>query len=108
MHLYKKKNRLKNGLVSSVLVFGCIFLFTVLAFSNVSKNVNDNEVDTLVKAIDNAVITCYATTGMYPETIQDIEDDYGVIIDRDKFIVSYQVISANTIPNISVFIKGEE
>ncbi len=107
MHLYKRNNHGWKPLVFTVIFFIAVFGFFLYATSNMEKNVSANEINTLVTAIDNAVVSCYATTGAYPENIKQIEDKYGVIIDYDKFIVNYEIITSNTMPNVSVYIKGD-
>ncbi|MDE6208505.1 MAG: hypothetical protein K2M73_02390 [Lachnospiraceae bacterium] len=108
MHLHKKKKSIENSLLLTVIVFVAVIIFFAIAFSNVTREVDSNEVKTLITALDNAVVTNYAINGVYPESLSEIEEKYGVIIDYDRFIVQYDIISTNIMPNISVFIKEAE
>lgn len=107
MHLYKKNSSISKPFVLTITVFVAIILFFTLAVNNMEKDVDSNEIKTLISAIDNAVISCYATTGVYPENISQIEDKYGVIIEHDRFIVNYEIITSNTRPNVSIYVKGD-
>jgi len=55
------------------------------------------------KAIERAAVLCYALEGFYPPGIEHLEEKYGLIVDRDKFFVSYRTFGSNIRPEISVF-----
>lgn len=56
----------------------------------------------LEEAILRSSIKCYAIEGSYPESIEYIEENYGVHIDRTKYAVFYEVFASNFLPNITV------
>jgi len=56
----------------------------------------------LEDSIRRAVVTAYATQGRYPESIQYIEEHFGIHIDRDRFVVHYQIFASNIFPDIAV------
>lgn len=105
MHLYKKRKKYRKQIYISVIIFVLCFLFFYNAITNTSDSVEQNEIDNLVECIDNAVISSYATTGVYPESLEEIKEKYGVIIDEEKFIVQYDIVSSNMKPSVTVFIK---
>lgn len=107
MRLFKKK-KLISGPIFGVVLFVSCFIFFLVAISNVSDDVNDNEVKTLEDSIDKAITTCYAIEGAYPENLQYIEDNYGVWIDYDKFLVVYSVLGPNVKPSVLVAPITEE
>lgn len=101
MRLYKKK-KISSGPIFGIVLFVICFIFFYVAIVNVSGDVDENETQTLKKAIDKAVTTCYAIEGTYPESIEYIEENYGVVIDHDKYAVIYDILSANIKPNVIV------
>lgn len=105
MHLYKKNSSINKPLIISIVVFVCLFVFFAFAISNTKNSIGDNEVKYLSEAIDRAVVSSYATTGAYPESLNEIREKYGVIIDEDKFIIQYDVISSNIKPNVTIYVK---
>jgi len=56
----------------------------------------------LEDSIRRAVVTAYAIDGRYPESIQYIEYRFGIHIDRDRFIVHYDIFASNIFPDIAV------
>ena len=43
-----------------------------------------------------------ATTGHYPESLDSIRSDYGLIYNEDLFYVDYQVRAQNIIPDVTI------
>lgn len=101
MHLYKKK-KVSAGPFFGVVLFVVCFIFFLTAITSVSDEVDENEVKALKNAIDKAITTCYAIEGTYPESIEYIEENYGVVIERDKYAVVYDILGPNIKPNVVV------
>lgn len=107
MRLYKKK-KMQAGPLFGIVLFVVCFLFFFVAVGNVSDEVSDNELQTLKRAIDKAVTTCYAIEGYYPENVEYIEKNYGVVIDYDRFSVVYDLLGYNIKPNVIVAPKDAD
>ena len=56
----------------------------------------------LEDSIRRAVVICYAVEGRYPASIEYIEENFGVFIDRTRYIVHYSVFAPNLLPDITV------
>ena len=54
--------------------------------------------DSLVRA----AVSCYAIEGRYPESYEYLKENYGVIIDEEKYAVHYSVFASNIMPDISI------
>ena len=57
----------------------------------------------LDESIRRAVITAYAVEGRFPASLEHIERNYGIFIDRTRYVVHYVPIGKNIMPNIAVF-----
>ena len=61
----------------------------------------------LDESIRRVVAECYALEGRYPDSVAYIEEHYGVLIDRSRYLVDYSVFASNIMPDIAVFdIRG--
>jgi hypothetical protein len=40
--------------------------------------------------------------GRYPESIAYIEENYGIYIDRSRYVVDYEIFASNIMPVIDV------
>lgn len=56
----------------------------------------------LDSSIRKATMTCYATEGVYPPSVQYLKENYGIQIDEGKFTVFYEVFGDNMMPEITV------
>lgn len=56
----------------------------------------------LEDSIRRAVVISYAIEGRYPESLDYIEKNFGIHIDRSKYIVHYNIFASNILPEISV------
>ena len=45
---------------------------------------------------------CYAIEGRYPPSVDYLEENYGILIDRDKYDVFYSGFASNFMPDITV------
>ncbi len=101
MRLFTKK-KLISGTAFAIVLFLGILAFFLVSINNVSEDIDSNELITLRRTIDKAIVNCYAIEGAYPENLEYIEENYGVVIDRDKFRVIYEVLGPNVLPNVIV------
>lgn len=51
---------------------------------------------------------CYAIEGQYPESVAYLEENYGLRIDHDRYIVHYDIFADNIMPEITVFSLADE
>ena len=52
--------------------------------------------------IRRAAVQCYALEGVYPVNIEYLMDHYGIRPDTNRFIIHYQFIADNLLPDIDV------
>jgi len=56
----------------------------------------------LEDSIRRAVVMSYATEGRFPESLEYIEENFGIHIDRTRYVVHYRVFASNILPEIAV------
>lgn len=99
---WKKKNSFWKSLFLPVLIFLLLICFLYFGVLNVSSTSDKEGKKVLENALHKATVQCYAIEGTYPPNIEYLEDNYGVIIDKEKYIVHYDAFSDNIMPVISV------
>ena len=45
---------------------------------------------------------CCAIEGSYPASLQHLEDSYGLAINHDEYIVTYEAFADNVVPSVVV------
>lgn len=88
----------------NILVFIGIMILAFVYVGNISSNNQAEEIANAENAIQKAAITCYAIEGGYPE-LDYLEQNYGVLLNRDEFIYHYEMIGSNILPIIKVMRK---
>lgn len=105
MHLYKKNKSIADfGILISVVLFLGIVVYFFTALNNMSEGINSQQKEALHNAIDNAVVSCYAVEGCYPESVEYLEEHYGLTYDHDKFYVEYNSFGTNVRPAVNVVV----
>lgn len=58
------------------------------------------------QAVLDAAVQCYAVEGVYPPDLAYLEKNYGLQINHEKFIVTYDAFASNLLPDIAVLQKN--
>lgn len=58
-------------------------------------------------AVLRSAMQCYAVEGVYPENLDYLEKQYGLIVNHNRYIITYEAFSSNLLPEVSVLPKGE-
>lgn len=95
------------GYVVSVLAFACVIALFAAGTLTFSSKADLKGAETLRDAIRRASVQCYAIEGRYPPSVEYLEENYGIQIDRDKYDVFYSGFASNFMPDITVNQKEE-
>ena len=69
---------------------------------NGKERTGSREEETLKKAVTRASVQCYAIEGRYPPSVEYLEENYGVQINRKKYNVFYDGFASNVMPEINI------
>ena len=104
-----KRRIYKKGLWDVLRSMLVPILFTLVVMGMIIYGLQQTETSSRAEAlriledsIRRAVVTCYAIEGRYPESITYLESNYNIHVDRERFVVHYQVIASNIMPDIMV------
>lgn len=103
MRLYRKNRRFPYlGTVLSVCIFAVaigLFLFYIGNLSNSSDGESRRMTE---ESIRKALVNCYAIEGVYPTKVDYLENNYGVIIDHDRYSVRFDALGGNIMPAVEL------
>jgi hypothetical protein len=107
MHLYQNKRRRAGNWA----LFAGIFLFAVLllwiAASKIEKTTRQERQDLLAEAIRQAVVSCYAIEGRYPQDLDYLIENYGIQYDSSEYMVTYEIFADNISPDVRIVRLGD-
>lgn len=103
----RRKSQMKGYLLSAaaLLLLVAVFAFGALSFAGKAGKKGE---DSLRRAVTRASVQCYAIEGRYPPSVEYLEENYGVTIDRDRYNVFYNGFASNVMPEIIINPVEEE
>ena len=102
----KKHGRLLTTVLELVFVLAVVIILTV-SIRNVSAQSIDEGKTQLETSVRRAALACYAAEGIYPDSLQYLEEHYGLQIDRNAYSVHYDAFAENIMPDITVIKKSK-
>lgn len=98
-----KKNKLD---AISLVPFLLMIFLVVYAVDYIKVKSTSENIQVIETTIKKAAIACYAIEGAYPSTIEYLEENYGLQLNKDKYVFEYDIIGSNVMPWIAVVEKG--
>lgn len=94
--------------VISGVLFGVLVVGLVIGVRFFSGRASEQGAETLRDGIRRASVQCYAIEGRYPPSVSYLEENYGIVIDRERYHVFYNGFASNIMPEITVIPAGIE
>ena len=102
----KQKHLTIKEIALPVISFLVVLCVVWIALGNVSQGTNEQMLEAVRRAVTRTAVQCYALEGEYPVSLDYLEKNYGLHIDRSQYVVHYQSIGGNLMPQIAVFPIG--
>lgn len=85
------------------LLTGILILILFLrGIQSVSDTTAAKQQESLETALSRSIAQCYAVEGMYPPSLNYLREHYGLTYDESKFLIDYQSIGSNLMPEVVV------
>lgn len=103
---YRKKKHVYRKFILSACVFAGIVIAFYQGTQSLSSGAEKRQRESLENALIRGVTYCYTVEGAYPESLDYLKENYGLIYDEDLFFVDYKVEGSNIMPDITIIEKG--
>lgn len=90
----------ENG--AAILLFAVIMLLMLYGFQDARRAVRRRACGWQRIMLRRAVVSCYALEGRYPPDVKYLQEQYGLQLNEEKYIVHYEVFAENIMPDITV------
>ena len=90
--------------LAALLAALCLVLF-ISSLASVDRQQGEEGRQQLETALRRAAVACYAAEGVYPPTVEYLQEHYGVQIEEERYIVFYEIFANNLMPDITVLEK---
>lgn len=74
-----------------------------LGVNNTKKATDEEKLVILKDAVNRSALQCYAIEGYYPPNIDYLKENYGLIVDDTRYVISYEIFASNIMPVVDVF-----
>lgn len=98
----RKKMADRMGLLVPALVPVLLTTAFFGTVNSVSEKTLLKEQATLTRALEKGAVRTYALTGKYPESLEELTEDYHITYDKEKFVVEYISEAPNMLPVIQI------
>lgn len=96
--------RRRMRLIGAVVVVVLVALIVAGAF--ISRSVARAQGATSVRdAVLEAAIQCCAVEGSYPSALSHLENDYGLVVNHNAYVVTYEWLGDNVMPSVAVRLR---
>lgn len=68
----------------------------------VEANLREQGAVSVRNAILNSAKQCCAIEGSYPASLEHLESDHGLRVNRDDYVITYEVFAENILPSVVV------
>ena len=94
-----QRKRIRMGAVAVIAV---IAIALVLVVNVVRANAREQGAVALRSSIISAAKQCCAIEGSYPTSLDHLEESYGLTVNHDDYIVTYEYFAGNIMPSVVV------
>ena len=94
------------GILAIPIAILALLLF-LTALNNLDQGRQQEGKRQLEEALRNASMACYAAEGIFPPSLEYLEENYGISVDHKRYTVIYESIGSNLMPDITVLETNE-
>ena len=91
--------------MAGLVAFALVIALAWFASDAVGASLREQGELSMRNAILNSAKQCCAIEGAYPSSLSYLEENYGLVINRSDYAITYEVFADNVMPNVVVLAK---
>ncbi len=99
---YREEARKRRWLIVAVVALAAVVVAVLVAANAARADARVQGAAALRSSILTAAKQCAAIEGSYPDSLQHLEDDYGLTINHDDYVITYECFADNLMPSVVV------
>ncbi|MBQ9059483.1 MAG: hypothetical protein IJ125_09890 [Atopobiaceae bacterium] len=92
----------RRKLLSRVVAVFLVVALAVLAFFTVREYSRQQGAASMRDAILNSAKRCCAVEGSYPSSLDYLEENYGLSVNHNDYVITYEAYAGNVMPSVVV------
>ncbi len=85
-----------------IAAFLILFFIFLRGITTVNDTTLEKQKESLENALSRSISQCYAVEGVYPPSLEYLEEHYGLLYDKEIFFIDYQIFASNMLPDVTV------
>ncbi len=74
-------------------------------FSGSGRDMDQEGMAAVKAAVERSAMQCYVVEGVYPPSLEYLEENYGLQINHEEFYVIYSAFASNVPPDVRVVVR---
>ena len=95
------KRQRRRRIIVAVVIVVLIACLAVIA-RTAAKNARVNGAATLRESILSSAEQCCSVEGVYPSSLSYLESNYGLTVNHDDYVITYESFASNIMPSVVV------
>ncbi len=83
----------------------CIVLYAVFAVTE--EDIADRE-NAIKETVQERALQCYVIENAYPESLAYLEENYGLTVNKEDYLIVYDLFAENQPPQIRVIYRDDK
>ncbi|WP_455500824.1 hypothetical protein [Gemmiger sp.] len=102
--MYHEKPKQRKVPLASLLLAVPVVAAAALV-GQIGRDMDAQAAEALKQSVLQAAVQCYAVEGAYPESVDYLEQNYGLYINHKRYVVSYSAFASNVMPDVRILEK---
>lgn len=99
---YRQQKRRTAGRIAAAIIIAAALVVVVIVAYFAQIHAREQAVVSVRESVLNAAKQCCAVEGSYPSSLEHLEQDYGLTINHNDYVVSYEWFADNVLPSVVV------
>ena len=104
MNLIREHKFITACVILAILIAG---LGCHSAFSVSAEDIRDRE-EAIRQTVQERALQCYVIENAYPESLAYLEENYGLTVNKEDYLIVYDLFAENQPPQIKVIYQGDQ
>lgn len=104
-HTSRQRKRRRGMRLAALALVLALAVGGWFAAGAVGQNLREQGAVSVRNAILDSAKQCCAIEGAYPSSLAYLEENYGLVVNRSDYAITYEVFADNVMPNVVVLAK---
>ena len=83
----------------------CVVFYS--AFTVTAEDIADRE-NAIKETVQERALQCYVIENAYPESLAYLEENYGLTVNKEDYLIVYDLFAENQPPAVKVIYQGDK